>query len=436
MRAWGRVRRPCVSGWLLLSGVWGLCAVAAAAPRGDYNVFLEQTYTDNAPLEADAQSDWLTVLGVEGVLSEHGGRLDADLRARVAREEYYRNTVEDDTALSLLADTRFWLRPRTLSWAFYDRFARVGETVEDAERPGAQQNANVVWTGPDAAFHLGPVDDWLLGGRVGHTYFESDADSVRYAANTGWRHRTDENAELTVIGRAQQVDFKEQSDTAIDYDRYDLFAGHQRTGGSPLQWRAQLGMSRVELDGRDSDDALLLDSEVTYRRSAPTLVGARLAHQYTDATGRLLDTSGILRGLEPVTDLSVGTSLIYERRYELFFRREAPIWTAEARGYYVDEDFKTEDSDRDISGLRLSGSRSLSARADLGGEVYGERIHYQLFEREDKDYGASVSLTWRLGSELRLRGAVGHIVRNSDVDAAEYEENRVLIALVYGGSLD
>lgn len=443
----GKVRRGCARPLAdkrcrASTAAVALCCAAATAPAAAVDIGWQLgaglEYTDNAELvETDAQSDVVRSALAGLSVTESAPALELEWLSTVEHDDYQDNVVSDNTRLQSFLSADWRIRPRTLTWVVRDRFEQVREQSLETFTPDNRQDANGFVTGPDMEFGLGGSNFLRLGARYGDYYFEStDEDNQRYAGAVGVGRRVSPVTELSLNARSEHVDYDVETTTQEDYDRNDYYLRVVRTLPDGTL-TADLGYTTVERETLDDVRGPLAAIELIQRLSTFSEWGVALNAGPTDLGATLITASD-----EPLTASPSGVLVTgdvgYERRAQTFVSSITGRRTFDVRLFAAEEDYDDSDVDR----TRWGGSAGVGVQITPGQRVAvdasGERLRYPELDRVDNDYEGRVSFTQEVGSAVEITLAAGRTERDSTVAGASFEENTVMLSLLYvqGGEAD
>jgi hypothetical protein len=405
---------------------------AAAREHLRYELRAGAMFTDNRARRASAAADdWLLLPEVSFSFLRRGERWQGQGAGELGAEISLQGEAGDRVRARLGTRLDWLLLPRRLHWRFEDHadVDSIDPLAPDA--PDNRQQINLFETGPVLTF--GDPGPWRT--LLHATWGRGDAsDSPRFdhdrlglAASLAHRDpvRTWEAGFESV-----QIDFDQ---AAADYRRHDVrlrFDNQLPRRGL----RVEAGRTWIDFDGAASRGHPLLRADYRWSPREDTELRAVAARELSDA-GR--DLLGSLEADPAWLRLSrrgtLGADPYRLRSLELHGRqrwlRSALTLALFGRDYrYLDPGLGL---DRDSAGAQASWRHALSPTLALEAQAGYERFDFTQLARADRDRFAALQLERRLAPRWRLRGALAHFRRSSDVAGAGYRENVLSLFLVY-----
>lgn len=406
--------------------------VSAFAIQGDYTVGIEAEYSDNIGLsETNAESDTaLSIFG--GFLVEHeSANLDADVRSLLEFKNYTNNTFSNETLGSLRANLNWKPYPGRFHWRLEDYFTQTRRIASAPFTPNNRADTNAFSTGPDLFVRIDNASRLQFQGRYSDYYFEdSIADSQRAMGSVAWIRAIRPELDLSANLVYEDADFTEAA--TPDFKRTDAFLrGSGRHGRSRLT--VDVGGSSLERDNADDVDGFL--ARLTYLRQISSSVRLEIdaATQYTDSGVDLL-TLGT-SDLEIDRDNEqISGDVFYDQRIEARYTSGTSDRNWSLYGILREEDYEVLPQDRETQGLRLDIHRDLLSAWALNAHAGYTREKFTDINRTNRDSSLGLGVEYRLARRVTTRLDYYFNTRDSNLVGGDYDENRLVFLLYYGGN--
>lgn len=403
----------------------------AQAIRADYTLGIQAEYTDNITLtETNAQEEYpLSLLG--GFLLEHSAaELDADVRGLLDYRNYLEDTYDNETLGSLSATAEWRPMPGSLHLIIEDYFTQTSIDTTAPETPDNRVNANAFSVGPDIFFNLAPATTLETHVRRSEYYFEDTAsDSSRNSIGAGLVRDVRPQLSLSANIAYENAEFSE--DSRSDFDKTDYFLRADIDRGR-TEVTVDAGISDIDRAVAEDVDGFLGRLIVGRQIRTNARVDLEISSQYTDAGVDML-----VAGTSPFdfdrTSEQVSGDIFLDNRIEARYR----YGTSERNwGLYLivrDEDYEVLPQDRQTAGLRFDIRRGISDSMYVNGYAQYRTEDYVDLNQVNKDSELGLGLERRLARRLTARLDYVFNARDSDAVGLDYDENRILFLVYYGG---
>ena len=413
-----------------------VCATAGAVEI-DVELEVGIGHTDNISRVSDlpidpAIEDTIYDAGVTVSLDHESVRSSVDLRGSLLFHDYQDAPYDSETLPALDLASVFRITEQSLSW-FLD--GNVGQQSIDPFQPVTpenRENFSFITTGPSLFIPLG--SRFSVRTDLNYSvidYEERPLDNSRKGAQLSFVRQINPTRTLSLNVRGEQTDF-DQDALFEPIDRYDAFLQFSTTG-SRNNIDIDLGWSIAERAGSRSEEPLI-NVNWTRQVSRTTSITVSAGSQISDSAesfrtnqqssieiGDVQDQQGIT---DPFTEDYAGLSMTYL----------ATKTTLILAGRLIDEDYlnsAVSARNRQIQRLSASLTRRLGTAWEVGLEAQQSRHDYEELGREDVDFLASASLTWRRLRTIAVEFRIDRIDRESELPLDEYTENRVYLGLHY-----
>lgn len=423
-------------GALLFTAMTGtaltLASFGALALQGDYSVGAGVEYSDNITLDSGNERNDLIWIGLVGLsVSEESSNINGAARALIEHRKYSENTFDDETLLTLRSALDWRISENRFHWRIEDYFEQQFLDRQAPETPDNRVGTNVLSTGPDFFLRLDSVNSAEMGLRYSDYYFEeSEADSERKSGYLRWIHKLRRGGELSVNWGLQDVAFDENV-AHTDFDRQDLFASYDKQQAHTTLG-VDLGISRIDRQNNDTIDGFLGRLLWTQEFRAASLIQIDASVQYTD-TGLDLLTAG-QRGRElDIVGEQLSADIFHDQRVEVTYQLGTAANSLEVQAIVRDEDFETDQSlDRTSHGGRILGRRAIAPLVTGTAFADYRRTKYRDDGEVQKDSSLGLGLSYRLARQLTASLQYRFMLRSSNIDVSEYDENRLTFVVYYG----
>jgi hypothetical protein len=419
-----------------LGALSGLPLVVDAAELGFGLGYVGEYSTNIMRSRSDEQQGWTHTALAGAVWRELTTDLEANVQALAEYRDYPRDTFTDESVGTVDGLLLWHISPKRLTWTVEDSYRQVQLNPALADTPDNRAAANVLSTGPDAYLRFSTVNTLQLGGRYGRvTVEDSRADNSSGLGYARWLYQSSPSTTLSLNYEQLKVD-NEDDVFFPDFTRYDTFVGlHRLQAVSELTIEA--GATRIEQDGREDVDGSRLRFGWLAQLTSDTAVGVTLRQEYSDTSAELLSASRFVTEAPTVpaepSALAVAVSgdVFYERSAEAFYRYTGVRYGWIASAFGRDLDFETRPDDRTERGVRLDVQQFTSA--DLVSSLFGSVTHteFEQLAREDDDSEIGARFAYRQSRDVLFGFEVRHLSRDSDERAFDYDENRVLLSVLY-----
>jgi hypothetical protein len=381
------------------------------------------------------QDEWINSVIAGIAYRENGPELDAHVNAQAEYRNYMNDTYNDGPLYDADAFLRWKISPQRFDWVFIDRADQLTRDVTQPNTPGNWVNTNVLSTGPDLFFRLGPVNTLELGLRYGRaSYSDSNLDNNNLGAFASWQYAVNTETTYSLNYLGQDVRYVDdvlndnftRQDAFFEIDRHNAVASFLLDAGVTRIHRDQVGDSRGNLF------RLAWTQQLTPRSSA----GVLLASEYQDAGTVLLSTATspiAPPGVPPTPPVTTEatTDIFHTKRAEIFYASGGSSFALNARAYYRDINYQLTPQDRLEGGGFIAVTYNSASFVTT--TVYGSHLntHYLSFVRDDRASEIGIRFLRQINRNVSATLNAG-IVRNSSTDPTqEYTDRRVLLSLQY-----
>ena len=401
------------------------------ALRGDYTVGIETEYSDNIGLvETNEQNDTGLSVFAGFMLEEQTANYDAEIRTIFERVTYLDDSFDDENLGSLRGNVEWRPLPGQLHWQAEDYFTQVRRDATDPSTPNNRVNTNSFSTGPDFFVRVDAATHLQFQARYSDYYFEdSTADSERMMGSAAWIRAIRPSFDLSGNLVYEDADFTESS--VSNFKRTDLFVRADAQQGRS-NFIIDIGGTKIDRDSLQDVDGFL--GRVTYLRQIGTTTQFELeaSTQYTDSGIDLLTAGGSAFDFDRENE-QISGDVFYNQSIEARYSSGPSERNWSVRGLLRDEDYETLALDRETQGLRADMHRNLSGPWYMNAYAAYLREDFTDTLEENKDKELGIGIERQLGRRFNARLDYIFGTRDSNLVGGDYDENRVVFLLYYGG---
>ena len=421
--------------------VFGVAAAVLATagindPRAatvDYEVTAGAGQSDNIRrTEDNEQSETIASAGLQFSLDQRSARVDADVVADVAYNDYLEDTFDSEFLGNVAADVKFGLVHDRLDWQLSDYFGQVLTDPFAPPTPETRENLNYLSTGPDLRLPVGSKSLVTAGAHYLKTNYEdSPFDWSGFAANAGLARQVSALSTLGVNLNYQTVDYDVEQLEA-DYKQSEAFATYGAEGAR-TNLKLDLGYTFLDRDVSDErEDGLLVRADVSRRIGTRSLLAFQAGQQFGNSANSFSSqqTAGGI-GLDAVPGRQ--TAEPFRDRYVSF------DWTATGSrtrisvgGSWRDQKYDSQRTlDQTLAGLRTDVSRDLTPALMLDVGVSGFQGSFETPGRDYDELSGHLGLQWRLSRYIVTNLSLDYFDRSSDAIGGDYSETRLWLTIGY-----
>jgi hypothetical protein len=403
---------------------------SSGAARVDYSMGVEAEYSDNPTLAESNESDDLRQSALLGIsLQENTSKVSADIRSLLEYRDYRDDSFPDESWFYLNGEATWTIRPSSFLWVVEDYYSQQEQNTLLPGTPDNLINTNVFSTGPDLYFHVNPVHQLHLGARGSDYRFENTpADNRRALLTLAWLYGYSSSTELSLNAQYQNAWFTETDDA--DFRRQDLFF---RIDTEPSRSTLQIDLGRSYIDRETEEDVDGFLARLIWQNQFRLDSYFRLdaSSQYTDSGLDLLTTGTQSTEFDRFGEQITG-DIFHDQRLEGIYRFGNVRSSYDIEASYRKEDYEVLLRDRRSRGLRIVYERIYSSTVTLTGQLRYRKYLYLDVDQTDRERSASIGLNRRLTRNYTLRMEYTLNTQESNIPAAEYSENRILVVFFYG----
>lgn len=366
----------------------------------------------------------------------------ADLVARVFAQatyyDYQDDTFSDESVYNLNSSLLWTISPQRFTWTVEDTYEEKRISATAVDTPDNRTDVNVFSTGPDVYLRLNPVNTLALGARAGNvSASDTNIDNDRFSASARWLYEANSFSTYSINLQAADVNYDDPASN-VDYSRHDFFVRADYRP-SRSQYLLDYGATRISPDlGEELDGTLTMLSwirQLTYESN----VGLSASREFAD-TGTDILAASTAAGLSMGSPVSTGTPLssdvvtgdvYYAKRVNFFYTRRGGSFWVNLSASTQDLDFETTAQDREEKGGFLELDYFYSGTTSIKLFTEQTRIEYLNFVRRDTDRNSGIRLGYRVSRRIGLELEGRRVDRTSTDPAAEFEENRAFLAIIY-----
>jgi hypothetical protein len=382
---------------------------------------------------SNQQSDTLSRLGLQLLLTEQTSRLDADVRGDLAYQAYAKSSYSSEFIGNAGAALKLGLIEDRLSWSLDDTFGQTRRDLFAVVTPLNRENVNYLATGPNLALHLGSTDRFLAQARYVRVDFQTTAyNTQRYSGLVGLEHDLASTSHLALDASQEHV---EPDNTLLSaaYDHQELFARYT-LDNSRTKLSLDAGASRIARSGANESAALFrLDLSRTVGDISTLALHA--GQETTDPGGSLAWAGGApLPATGTNTQSLALTSNPYVNKYlQLAWAANGHLTSLALSAGWNDEKYQHLSlANRTAYTGRLHAERLMGAHLQVHGDAAVTRYNYANVVGDNTEKDFSLGLAWQMGRKLYLDLSAERFDYSTQLSPADISETRYWLRLRYG----
>jgi hypothetical protein len=417
---------------LVLALLFLCAAYPVRAGEFGYGIGYTATRSDNierVPPNADERSDTINAYLFAFSYLENSSNLLARVLAQAEFRDYREEIFGDETVYNLKSSLVWTLSPQRFTWTVEDTYDETQITPTVADTPANRTNVNVFSTGPDFYIRLNPVHTLALGARLGNVYTgRANTDNDRVSGSARWLYQSTAITTYSLNFDTLKVNY--ENSALNNYLNHNVFLGVDYRP-SRSQYLVDLGVTRFDPDRGETLDEMLVRLSWIRHLTPESRLGVSASGEFLDTGADLLEASTSSVPLATQTAGVVTSDVYYTRRGSIFYIRQGSQLVIDVSLFSQELDFEILPEDRKENGgqLKLDILYSGTTTVTLIGKQ--TRSDYLNFVRRDTDSDVAIRLGYRLTRSVNLGLEGRRLSRSSTVSAGEFDENRVLLSLLY-----
>ena len=418
----------------------GLLARTTVAGEYSYTLAYSADHSDNIGLTTTNEKSELTHVFDSGfILNQASRQLDARAAARATYRAYQEDTFADEATLGLDGALVWKPLPDSFHWVANDVYTQVVADPTQANTPSNRLNTNVLSTGPDIFWRPNPIHIVQLGGRyVINTFSGTDnaaisgnADNRRTNGTLRWSYRYSPLTKFSIGHTTESVRFDDSGvGTNLDFRANETTASIENRRASNT-FTLDLGETRIDRSGQPEVRGKLGRLSLKRQLATDSALSLSAERSLSDTAGELLAGSG---GSPPSgIPLEVNTSDIFTgKTVSMQYSKRLGGGDLGVSAFRRERDFELAvGNNDDARGGNVQYSRLFSGRVSGAAAVSYVKTLFPTLAREDIDKTATLSLQYKFSRTLLSSVTVGRRSRDSSDSSSEFEENRIILSLVY-----
>ena len=375
------------------------------------------------------------------VYSEDTADFTGRIVTQIEYRDYTHDTFDDESIFTLDTSALWTISPGRFTWTIVDSARQVVLDPTQPRTPPNRAGANVIETGPDIFFHLGPRQRLSFGARYGNVYVgDTELDNNRYGGVIRWIHQI--GPQLTGSANFEHLSVQYDDDVNEDFERRDAFL-RMETQRVHTRITVDGGITRINRDRSSELDGSLFRLRAEHDVTGSSSFGMSALVGYSDVGDGLLryvtpPTTPLDRATPPssITDV-IASGIDYSREADLTYGYRGARFNTTARIEGRELEFETAATgNRDETGVVLDLAYSFSPR--MSGTLFGREhdIEYRETGRDDEETEVGIGLAYRAQRNLTVATDARRIERTSNVPTADFVDRRIFVTLIYStGSL-
>jgi hypothetical protein len=402
---------------------------SAWSAQTDFGFGLGLAHSDNinfAP--SDPEETWVGVAAARLDHQEHSSDLEARVRGIAEYRDYQTDLYGNELLFSFDSAGIWVVDPGRVTWNAEDYFRQAPVDVFAAPNPDNRQNVNAFSTGPEATWRLSPRSSLIAGARYANFYFESsNADSHRLSAYGRSEYSLTARTDLSANAELSSSNFFNSAYN--DYTSADTF----------LRLNHRWSRSGVEVDAGGTairrqrlKDVNGFLGRVDWHMDFNSYSGIELNYQeqYTDSGHDILERAARGSSVGYLNEQVTG-DVFYSQHGEGAYHWQGLRTTLRVAGSTRTENYDSTPNDRQVETGSVGIGYELSPTLRAG--VHGLYQHAEYLDtgQINKEKHGGLRLDYRVNTNMHATADLTRSERDSNVESADFEENRIMLTLWY-----
>jgi hypothetical protein len=362
-----------------------------------------------------------TALGALLDISRETTRVTAEVTGDLEFRSFSTSGIKDEPYGDFNARAELFAVPDRFSWVFEDQFGQGRVDPFNTIGPANQEQINIFATGPALYLPVGERNEVRLSSMIGQrTYGDSVGfDNDTMESTVGLFRQLSSTAEIGLNLESRDVEF---DDSSLDNTIERAYVSYRKTLSN--------GAAAVEIGSNNVDFAGSNQSHPYFNLNWARDISTRTSVAF-DVQSALYDSSDSFRGGQNFED-SLRTTDVYERKgggASLIITPNRSRISLVAR---LSQDRYENDTtfDNDMTQLRFTYERTISARLDAGFDFNTVERDFTTSDQRDEDRRTSLYFERAFGRQLSLNVTYEHVSRGG-VNTGTYDENSIRVMLLY-----
>jgi hypothetical protein len=392
-------------------------------------------YTDNATLSPNAAVEDLITVGYVGArLSESEGSLKYDASAALNKQNYVRDSYEDQRYFNLGASADWEMIRDRFNWFLSDRYSQRPVNSLDANTPDNIQDSNVFNFGANIRLPASARQSFSLTPAFSQYYYEvQPTNNKQYSLAANWNYQMFRLTNVGLSFSTRKIDYTETNFlgqsiedttfTSLGFT-FDIQRAHSNFSGS-------LGSTNVSRENGDETSGFSGFLNWAADLSSRSKLNALLSTGLTD-TSRASSASVEDPTIGNPNDVQITTDVVRNSIGSLAYLRVDGILKSSISANYRELDYSDSPLDRIIRGFRAQLNYPITQLLYGGAYVNYNRTKQLDTARLDEYYTVGGNLNYRFSRKLRGLFDLKYRTKESTAPAQNYNEFSVFASLVYG----
>jgi hypothetical protein len=386
-------------------------------------------YTDNATLSPNAAVEDLITVGYVGArLSESEGSLKYDASAAFNKNNYVRDTYEDQRYFNLGASADWEMIKDRFNWFLSNSFGQRPINTLNSNTPDNIEDSNVFTFGANIRVPISARQNFSLVPKFSQYYYEVlTTDNKQYSLAANWNYQM---FRLTNVGlnlSSRKINYTEtdvfgNSIKDTTFTNLAIVLGGQRPRST---YSINLGATNVKRDGGEGSTGfsgyLNWLSDLSSRSEFKTLLSTELT-----------DTSSISTSGTNINDVQVTTDVVRNSVFNLSYLREDSSIKSSLWGEYRKLTYSDSPLDRIVRSFGINMNYPVTRLLTSGAYATYNRTEQLDTDRLDEYYTVGGNLNYRFSRKLRGLFDLKYRTKESTAPSQNYNEFSVFASLVYG----
>ena len=408
---------------------------AACAVLFEPGIGVGLEYTDNATLSPDATVEDLITVGYVGArLSENEGPFKYDASAAFNKQNYVRDTYEDQRYFNLGARADWEMIQERFNWFLSDRYSQRPINTLDSNTPDNIQDSNVFNFGANIRFPVSARQSFSLTPIFSQYYYEvQSTDNKQYSLAANWNYQMFRLTNVGLSLSTRKINYTETNllGQSIDDTTFTTLGFTFNVQRMRSSFVGSLGSTNVSRENGDETTGfsgfLNWVADISSRSRFNALISTDLTDTSTALSASVEDPT-----IGNPNDVQITSDVVRNSIASLAYLREDGSLQSNITANYQELTYSESPLDRINRGLRAQLNYPVTQ--SLYGGAYANYGYTSQFYsgRIDENYTIGGNLNYNFTRKLHGLFDVKYRTRESNNDTFNYKEFSVFASLVYG----
>jgi len=394
----------------------------------EVDVGVASEYSDNILLEpvvpgVETTDENIHSANINLSVDELTSKIDMQLDLTLNYLDYENNILNDEYRNTLSTSIRWVIRPQQYYWNLIDRYRQITINSQEPLSDINSQDVNEIITGPLFRWQVGR-GSWLELEIESQNYYyeESLFDNNRLSGRVAYTRQVSPAINLGMHYELLLVEYSDENLSGEDNQQNNLFVDF-RYSRALNELVINAGYTEIE---RENEFAVSTSSTlISYNRqvSRTSSFALRYRDMLTDRSASVIDN-----------DLTALSTLFYETESSLTMSRAIGSYDWDLVFSEIErEDTATSDSES-LTNILLSVTTGLSARSQIELSTSDRNSEITLVSQSPINEDVlehRFQYRYLMSRRATLTFDLSQVVRDSEDDNRDFEDNRIMLALAY-----